>query len=68
MKTAWATRSATRAAARRERRRLAAELASYQTPSQRLDLELILAQYPQQDTEEITKILRMQDAARDFAA
>jgi hypothetical protein len=44
------------------------KLASYQTPAQRLELELILAQYPAKDTQEITRILRVQDAARDFAA
>ncbi len=68
MKPAGYARAAARAAARREHRRLVSELASYQTPAQRLELELILAQYPTKDTQEITRILRMQDTAREFAA
>jgi hypothetical protein len=64
MKTAWAAR----AAARRERRRLVSEITGYRTPVQRLELELILAEYPEQDTREITRILRSDDAARGFAA
>jgi hypothetical protein len=68
MKTVWATRAATRRKQRRERRRLVSEVTSYRTPAQRLELELILAQHPEKDTLEITRILRSDDAAHDFAA
>jgi hypothetical protein len=68
MKTVWATRAAERREQRRERRRLVSEVTSYRTPAQRLELELILAQHPEKDTLEITRILRSDDAAHDFAA
>jgi hypothetical protein len=68
MKTVWATRAAARREQRRERRRLVSEVTSYRTPAQRLEFELILAQHPEKDTLEITRILRSDDAAHDFAA
>jgi hypothetical protein len=68
MKTAWATHATQRKNQRQERRRLVSEVTSYRTPAQRLELELILAQYPENDTLEISRILRSDDAARGFAA
>jgi hypothetical protein len=68
MKAAWANRAVERQEQRRERRRLVSEVISYRTPAERLELELILARYPENDTLEITRILRSDDATRDFAA
>jgi hypothetical protein len=46
------------------RRRLAAELAEFQTPAERAELDQILARYTTAETREIWTILNRQDAAR----
>ncbi len=57
------TSVAERRAARTKRRRLAAELASYQTPAERLELDLILGRRRTSDeTAEIEAILTQQPA------
>lgn len=42
---------------RRERRRLAAELAEYRSPAERVELELILARHTDEDVREIEDLL-----------
>jgi hypothetical protein len=42
---------------RQERRRLAAELAEYRTPAERVELELILARHSDEDVREIEELL-----------
>jgi hypothetical protein len=42
---------------RQERRRIAAELAEYRTPAERLEIELILARYPADEVREIEELL-----------
>jgi len=49
-----------RRAARTDRRRLAQELASYQTPAERLELGLILGRSSAEDTAEVDAILSRQ--------
>jgi hypothetical protein len=66
MKTVWAARTAACRERRRDHRRLVSEVTSYRSPAQRLELELILAQYPERETKEITRILRGDDVARSF--
>ncbi|MET1072428.1 MAG: hypothetical protein ABWY11_07260 [Umezawaea sp.] len=53
-----------RRAARRTRRHLERELASYNTPSARLDLDTILARHDSADTAEIKAILHRQSMER----
>jgi hypothetical protein len=53
--------------ARRRRRRLAQEIATYRTPAERLELDLILGRHSAEDVQEIEEILRQQDAHRAFA-
>jgi hypothetical protein len=53
-----------RRAVRRERLSLERELASYDTPSARLDLDAILARHTDEDTREIQAILNRQDVNR----
>jgi hypothetical protein len=53
--------------ARRRRRRLAQEIATYRTPAERLELELILSRHAAEDVREIEEILRLQDAHRAFS-
>jgi hypothetical protein len=45
-------------------RRLAEELAQFQTPSERAELDQVLARYGAEETREIWAILNRQDAAR----
>ncbi len=52
-----------RRVARTKRRRLARELASYQTPAERLELDLILGRHSEEETAEIQAILSQQTAA-----
>ncbi|WP_199442322.1 hypothetical protein [Umezawaea beigongshangensis] len=53
-----------RRAIRRDRLNLERELASYDTPSARLDLDAILARHTDEDTREIQAILNRQDVNR----
>ena len=46
------------------RRRLSAELASYQTPTQRIELDEVLSRYSVEETREIREILNRQDYER----
>jgi hypothetical protein len=46
------------------RRRLSAELASYQTPTQRTELDEVLSRYSLEETREIREILNRQDYER----
>jgi hypothetical protein len=50
-----------RRARRAQRRRLERELAGYRTPSERLDLEAMIARYPHDETSEVREILAQQD-------
>jgi hypothetical protein len=45
-------------------RRLAAELAEYQTPAERTELDEVLARHTTEDTREVRAILARQDARR----
>jgi hypothetical protein len=45
-------------------RRLAAELAEFQTPSERAELDQVLARHTAEETREIRAILNRQDVAR----
>jgi hypothetical protein len=54
------TSIAHRRAARTTRRRLAQELASYQTPAERMELGLILGRYSAEETAEVDGILSRQ--------
>ena len=45
-------------------RRLAAELAAFQTPAERAELDEMLARYSAEDTEQIRAILNLQDFER----
>lgn len=42
---------------RQQRKRIAAELAEYRTPAERLELDLILARHPADDVREIEDLL-----------
>jgi hypothetical protein len=53
---------------RREHRRLSAELAAFQTPAERIELDEILSRYPLEQTREIREILDRQDNERQQAA
>ncbi|MFG2041101.1 hypothetical protein [Dactylosporangium sp. NPDC048998] len=55
---------AERVEARRARRRLAREIAAYQTPAERLELDLILGRHTEEQIAEIDAILREQRNAR----
>jgi len=59
LRTSLAERRATRA----RRRRLAHELASYRTPAERLELDLILGRHSAEETAEIDAILSRQTAS-----
>lgn len=49
-------------------RRLSAELAAFQTPAERAELDEMLARYSAEDTEQIRAILHLQDFERQRAA
>jgi hypothetical protein len=61
--TSLRTSLAQRRVARTERQRLVRELASYKTPAERLELDLVLGRHSEQDTAEIEAILNQQAAA-----
>ncbi len=54
---------AQRRVARTKRRRLVRELASYRTPSERMELNLILARHSEEETAEVEAILTQQAAS-----
>jgi len=49
------------------RRRLSAELAAFQTPAERAELDFILGRHTQDETREIREILNRQDYERQRA-
>ncbi|GID91852.1 hypothetical protein ACFQFC_00460 [Amorphoplanes digitatis] len=49
------------------RRRLSAELAAFQTPAERAELDVILARHTREETREIREILSRQDYGRQRA-
>jgi hypothetical protein len=62
--TALRSKAAARRAAREDRIRLEQELASYDTPSARAELEAILGRYTADETREVQEILNRQSSAR----
>lgn len=58
--TALRTLLADRHAAHAERRRVARELACYQTPAERLELDLVLGRHSAEETAEVDAILSRQ--------
>jgi hypothetical protein len=56
------TELATRRAARRERLKLAKELAAYDTPAARVEIETIVARHDPEETRQIRQILTRQAA------
>jgi hypothetical protein len=66
--TATSLRSslAQRRTADAERRRLAQELACYQTPAERLELDLVLGRHSAEETAEIDAILSRQAATSSY--
>jgi hypothetical protein len=57
---------AQRRVARTKRRRLAWELASYRTPAERLELDLMLGRHSAEETAEIEAILNKQSASVSY--
>ena len=64
--TSLRTSVAQRRAARTKRRCLARELASYRTPAERLELDLILGRHSADETAEIDAILNQQTASASY--
>ena len=62
------TALASRITERREYRRLSAELAAFQSPAERTELDEMIGRYPAEDTRTIRQILGRQDVARQRAA
>ncbi|MGW4948124.1 hypothetical protein ACWEOZ_41775 [Actinoplanes sp. NPDC004185] len=58
---------ANRRTERTARRRLSAELAAFQTPAERAELDFILGRHTQEETREIREILNQQDYERQRA-
>jgi len=58
---------ANRRTERGARRRLCAELAAFQTPAERAELDFILGRHTQEETREIREILNQQDYERQRA-
>jgi hypothetical protein len=58
------TALANRRTERIEHRRLAAELAAFETPAERTELDVVLGRYSAEETREIRSILDQQDAQR----
>ena len=54
---------ATRRAERRQHAQLVNEVASFSSPAERLELELIISSYPDEQTAELREILDRQPAA-----
>lgn len=48
-------------------RRLSSELAAFQTPAERAELDFILGRHSQEETEQIRRILNQQDYQRQRA-
>ncbi|WP_305784736.1 MULTISPECIES: hypothetical protein [Micromonosporaceae] len=61
------TQLADRRAASRAHRQLCAELAAFQTPAERAELDLILSRHPETETHVVRDILVQQDAGRQRA-
>ena len=59
---------ASRRTERHARRRLSEELAAFQTPSERAELDHMLGRYSSEETREIREILNRQDYERQRAA
>jgi hypothetical protein len=57
---------AQRRVARTKRRRTACELASYRTPAERLELDLMLGRHSAEETAEIDAILNKQTAIGSY--
>jgi hypothetical protein len=55
---------ADRRAASRAHRQLCAELAAFQTPAERAELDLILSRHSETETEQVREILVRQDTER----
>ena len=64
--TSLRTSLAQRRVARTKHRRLARELASYRTPAERLELDLMLGRHSAEETAEIDAILNEQNAAVSY--
>lgn len=64
--TTLRTSLAQRRVARMRRRRLAHELASYRTPAERLELDLILGRHSEEETAEIQEILNRQSTGVSY--
>jgi hypothetical protein len=58
---------AQRRVARTTRRRVARELASYRTPAERLELDLVLGRHSAEETAEIDAILNKQAVSVSYA-
>jgi len=58
---------ANRRTERTARRRLSAELAAFQTPAERAELDFILGRHTHEETQEIREILNQQDYERQRA-
>jgi hypothetical protein len=58
---------ANRRTERTARRRLSAELAAFQTPAERAELDFILGRHTHEETREIREILNQQDYERQRA-
>ncbi len=58
---------ANRRTGRDARRRLSAELAAFQTPAERAELDFILGRHTQEETREVREILNRQDHERQRA-
>ena len=58
---------ANRRTERSARRRLSAELAAFQTPAERAELDFILGRHSHEETREIREILNRQDYERQRA-
>jgi hypothetical protein len=56
-KSSWRQALAARRDARSARRELARQIATFQTPSERLELESILDRHPIEETQEIRRML-----------
>jgi hypothetical protein len=57
VKSSWRQALAARRDARRARRALQAQIATFQTPAERLELETILDRHPIEETQEIRRML-----------
>jgi len=60
----FASRIQARRAARQQRQTLARELAAFNTPSERLELDEIMARHTADETRLVQQLLRQQDASQ----